>query len=195
MPDGPPPEPEPPEPIERALAARAARGDARAFRMIYDRHAKAVFRFLRDQFGNETAADEGTQETFVRAHAKLGTIRDQDKLAPWLFGIARNVFLEQLRSRRVSLVDSDDVLERTETPAPSPEALLLGREADEIFAAALSRLPEERRAALLLLMDHGLSYDEIADVMGWSLSKVKVEIHRARLKLRAELTKYLGGKS
>jgi RNA polymerase sigma-70 factor (ECF subfamily) len=44
-------------------------------------------------------------------------------------------------------------------------------------------------------MDHGLAYDDIADVMGWSLPKVKVEIHRARLKLRAELTKYLGGKS
>jgi RNA polymerase sigma-70 factor (ECF subfamily) len=187
---------EPPVSMERALVSRALKGDDRAFRMIYERHAPAVFRFLRDQLGNESSADEATQETFVRAHRKLATIREQDKLAPWLFGIARNVFLEQLRARRGAPVpETDEILERAEAPAPSPEALLLGREADEVFAAALTRLPEERKAALLLLMDHGLSYDEIADVMGWSLPKVKVEIHRARLKLRAELTKYLGGKS
>jgi RNA polymerase sigma-70 factor (ECF subfamily) len=180
--------------IERGLVLRAQKGDERAFRSIYDRHAPAVHRFLRDQLGNDAGADEATQETFVRAHTRLGTIREQDKLAPWLFGIARNVFLEQIRTRR-AVPGSDEILESTEAPAPSPEALLLGREADEIFAASLARLPEERRSALVLVMEHGLSYDEIADVMGWSLAKVKVEIHRARLKLRADLTKYLGGKS
>ena len=53
--------------IEQGLASRALAGDQRAFRLIYERHAPAVFRFLRDQLGNESAADEATQETFVRA--------------------------------------------------------------------------------------------------------------------------------
>jgi RNA polymerase sigma-70 factor (ECF subfamily) len=91
--------------------------------------------------------------------------------------------------------DAEEILEAQVATAPNPEALLLGREADEVFEAALGLLSDERRAALALLMDHGLSYDEIADVMQWSLAKVKVEIHRARQKLRAELSKYLGGRS
>jgi RNA polymerase sigma-70 factor (ECF subfamily) len=76
--------------------------------------------------------------------------------------------------------------------APNPEALLLRREADELLSRALQRIPEERRAALLLQMDHGLPYAEIATILEWSVAKVKIEIHRARLKLRAELSKYLG---
>ncbi len=186
--------PTPDEPvasIEQGLAARALAGDERAFRLIYERHAPAVFRFLRDQLGNEAAADEATQETFVRAHTRLAAIRERDKLAPWLFGIARNVFLEQIRTRR-PIAESDEAIEAEAAPMPSPEALLLGIEADAKFAEAMARLPDARRAALVLQMDHDLSYDEIAQVMDWSLAKVKVEIHRARLQLRAELAKYLG---
>ena len=64
--------------------------------------------------------------------------------------------------------------------APSPEGVLLGAEADAKLTAALAELGDERRAALLLRIDHGLDYDQIAEVMGWPLSKVKNEIHRAR---------------
>jgi RNA polymerase sigma-70 factor (ECF subfamily) len=71
--------------------------------------------------------------------------------------------------------------------------MLLGAEADEQLAVALSELGEERRQALVMRIDHGLDYDEIADVMGWPLSKVKNEIHRARLVLRTRLSKYVGG--
>ena len=77
----------------------------------------------------------------------------------------------------------------------SPEATLLEREALAVVAQALSRLPEERKAALLLRLDHGLGYDEIAGAMGWSLAKVKVEIFRAREVLRATLKEYQGGES
>jgi RNA polymerase sigma-70 factor (ECF subfamily) len=181
--------------LEQALTTRAQAGDERAFRRIYDRHAPGVYRFLRDQLGSDAAADEATQETFVRAHARLHAIRERDKLAPFLFGIARNVVLEQLRAKRRVADDADQALDAALDEAPSPEALLLGREADELFAEALARLSDERRGALLLLLDHGLTYDEIATVMDWSLAKTKVEIHRARQKLRAELSKYFGGES
>jgi RNA polymerase sigma-70 factor (ECF subfamily) len=64
-----------------------------------------------------------------------------------------------------------------------------------MLAAALGELGEERRAALLLRIDHGLGYDEIAAQLGWPPAKVKNEIHRARLELRAVLGKYIGGKA
>jgi RNA polymerase sigma-70 factor (ECF subfamily) len=164
------------------------------FRAVYEAHARSVRRFLGDLLRDDAAADEATQETFVRAHARLGTLASGDKLLPWLFGIARNVFYEELRARRRHLRAIEDD-ERAEEPdaSPSPEGMLLGVEADTQLAAALGELGDERRTALVLRIDHGLDYDEIANVMGWPLSKVKNEIHRARLVLRARLAQYVGG--
>jgi RNA polymerase sigma factor (sigma-70 family) len=178
--------------LDLALTVRASSGDATAFRLIYDRHAPAVFRFLVNLLGDRAGADEATQETFVRAHARLHLVREGDKLLPWLLGIARNVCFETRRKGRRTEPVEDDQLDGYAGDSANPEALLLRREADEVLARALQRVPEERRAALLLLMDHGLAYAEIAEILDWSLAKVKVEIHRARLRLRAELAKYIG---
>ena len=123
---------------------------------------------------------------------RLHSLRDDDKLGPWLFGIARHVFHETLRARRVKLVAAPP--ENEIDQRPTPEGALMGREADEKLAEALAHLSEERRAALLLRIDHGLDYDEIRNVMGWTLAKVKNEIHRARLELRSRLQQYVGGR-
>jgi RNA polymerase sigma-70 factor (ECF subfamily) len=181
--------------LDVSLTARASSGDAAAFRQIYERHSPSVFRFLLHLLGDRTAADEATQETFVRAHGRLGTMREGDKLLAFLFGIARNVCFETRRKLKRDVAGGDEELEDRPAAAPNPEALLLSREADELLARALARVPEERRAALLLQMDHGLPYAEIAEILGWSVPKVKIEIHRARLKLRAELSTYLGEES
>jgi len=183
--------------MDAALAARAGAGDAKAFRQIYERHAPSVYRFLADLLHSGSAADEATQETFVRAHARLGAIRDGDKLVAWLLGIARNVAMETLRrgKRDVAADDIDIENHAGAAPEPGPELQLLGREADEVLAMALSRVSDDRRAALLMYMDHGLSYAEIGETLGWSLAKVKIEIHRARLTLRTEIQRYLGDKS
>src|SRR5262245_28171569 len=169
--------------LDVALTARASTGDAGAFRQIYERHAPAVHRFLLHLLGDAAAADEATQETFVRAHTRLKAMRDGDKLLPWLFGIARNVCFEARRKFRRDMGGGDELDEQVSDVA-SPESLLLKREADELLARALQRIPEERRAALLLQMDHGLPYAEIATILDWSIAKVKIEIHRARLRLR-----------
>jgi hypothetical protein len=76
-------------PLESTLVARAAAGDVRAFRSIYDRHAPVIYRFLCDMLRDRSAADEALQETFVRAHGRLSTLREAEKLRSWLFGIAR----------------------------------------------------------------------------------------------------------
>lgn len=179
--------------LESVLVARARGGDPQAFRALFDRHAPSIRRFLRDLLGDAEAADEAAQETFVRAFSHLATAQNTDRLAPWLFGIARHVFHEQLRARRSRALSAGGDLPEPVDDAPSPEALLMHREADELLSRALADLPEERRAALLLRIDHGLEYEEIRLVTGWSLAKVKNEIHRARLELRARLAKYVGG--
>ena len=200
----------PPEVVERAR-----RGDAEAFRVIFDSTAAPVRRFCRGLLRDQSAADEAAQETFVRAHARLPTLGDGDRLLPWLLGIARLVSLEQLRRNRregplpalpgegdgASGAPGDGWSGSAQAGAglrdggPSPEAALLGAEADRQLADALGRLSEERRAALLLRIDHGLGYPEIASALGWTLAKVKNEIHRSRLLLRERLGAYLEGEA
>jgi RNA polymerase sigma-70 factor, ECF subfamily len=177
--------------LDRALVARARAGDPHAFRRLFERYAPEVRRFLRGLLGEAAAADEATQECFVRAHRRLDRLHEDAGLRAWLFGIARKVALEERRKRR-RLWPSTSLPERTD-PAPSPEQQLLGNEGDRVLSTALAELDEERRAALLLRLDHGLGYEDIAAALGWSLAKVKNEIHRGRLELREKLGGYLGG--
>ncbi len=176
------------------LLSRARAGDAEAFRVIFDRESPGVRRFLGDLLRDDAAADEATQETFVRAHHRLGTVEQPGRVQGWLFGIARMVFLEHLRrKRRDGLPPPDPEVELAQVDhAPTPEAVLLSSEADRVLDGALADLSDERRAALLMRLDHGLGYGEIAAAMNWPLQKVKNEIHRARLQLRARLAGYLG---
>jgi RNA polymerase sigma-70 factor (ECF subfamily) len=181
-------------PSDEDLLSRARAGDPEAFRVIFDREAPGVRRFLGDLLRDDAAADEGTQETFVRAHQRLGTLEQAGKLQGWLFGIARMVFHEHLRRKRrdAPVANPEDRPEPIDRAA-SPEALLLTAESNRALDGALLELSEDRRAALLMRVDRGLGYGEIADAMGWPLQKVKNEIHRARLQLRESLATYLEG--
>lgn len=178
--------------------AEGAPCDRAALAALYAELAPAVHRFLRDLLRDDALAADALQEAFVRAFRKVDTVPRGTRLAAWVFGIARNVSLElrkaRGRARRVLVQEDARVACRVaDLRARSPEAQLLDREAVVVVARALAALPEDRRAALLLRLDHGLSYDEIARVMGWSLSKAKVEVFRAREVLRATLDAYRGG--
>lgn len=175
------------EPDDHAWIARALAGDASAFRALFERHAGAVRRFLGDLARDPALADEVTQETFVRAHARLASVQGS-RLLPWLLGVARRVLLEELRRRRPRA--AADLLDALAATAPSPEADLLVAEEVRVFRAALARLATDRRAVLLLRLDHELSYDEIAAAMGLSLAQVRNELHRGRQELRAYLAPY-----
>ncbi len=186
-----------PEPVE---AAAAQVSQTETLLREYAELAPRVQRFLRDLLGCPVTAADATQETFVRAFRKVDGLPQGTRLAPWVFGIARNVSLEMRKARgragRVLTPETAEHAERIADPAArSPETQLLDRESLEVIDRALDRLPEERRAALLLRLDHGLAYDEIAQTMGWTLAKAKVEIFRAREVLRATLAEYRGGAS
>ena len=176
---------------EAALVARARSGDALAFRSLYERFAPPIHRLMRGVLRDDALAADATQETFARAFSRLHTLTHTDRVGPWLFGIARWVAQEQRRATRRSPVAADDEAgNELEEPRPSPERLLLGQEAAALVERALAELTEDRRTVLLLRLDHDLPYQEIAGLMGWSLAKVKVEIHRARQVLRKHLTAY-----
>ena len=162
-------------------------------RAIYDAHARGIYRFLRDMLGSDADAADAAQETFMRAFRQLSELRDESRLKAWLFGIARNVCLEQLRSLKRHRVVSATPRARVDLEQLTPEAMLLGREAASVIRQALEGMSTNRRTAFLLRVDHGLGYPDIAEALGWSLSKAKVEVHRARLRLRALLVEHAGG--
>ena len=188
------PQPITPETPDEALVRRAQANESAAFKALFERHVVSVRRFLRDLLRQGDQADDATQETFARAHAQLQKLGDHDRFKPWILGIARNVAFEARRVRQYEpMGDDDDGIPAAVIPSPDPESVLLDAELEKHFTEALTHLSEHRRAALLMRLDHGLSYDDIAAAFGWSIPTVKNEIHRARLKLRAHLLPHLTG--
>jgi RNA polymerase sigma-70 factor, ECF subfamily len=180
---------------DEALVERAQAGESAAFQALFERHVVAVRRFVRDLVREPHAADDATQEAFARAHAQLDKLADHDRFKPWMLGIARNVAFEVRRVRvHEPLEDDDEGVPDAVIPSPNPEAALLDQELEKHFIEALGLLSPRRRAALLMRVDHGLSYEEIGAEFGWSIPTVKNEIHRARLKVRAALVPHLGAR-
>jgi RNA polymerase sigma-70 factor (ECF subfamily) len=177
------------------IIARARRGDEDAFRQIFDRYARPIISFIYDMVGHRDLAEELTQETFVRAYKAMKALRDETKLSTWLFGIAKNVARESLRSRlrddnRVEIGD-DRVIEIRDEKLP-PDRELLERELNGVIRGALAALDEDKRMVFTLKILHQRSYEEIAEITGFSIPKLKTDLHRARAEMRRRIRPYLG---
>ncbi|MGH9938314.1 MAG: RNA polymerase sigma factor, partial [Blastocatellia bacterium] len=175
------------------LIARARRGDEEAFRLIFERYTRPVMRFIFCMVSDRSLAEELAQETFVRAYKNLGALRDETKLSTWLFGIARNVAREALRSNRQESrrVEFDQLLAVCDEQ-PSPAGELLDKELKGVVRHALGRLDEDKRLVFTLKVYQQRSYDEIAQITGFSIPKIRNILYRARAEMRRRLSSYLG---
>jgi RNA polymerase sigma-70 factor, ECF subfamily len=179
---------------DEALVARCRQDDEEAFRMIFERYANSINGFIYSMHGERDVAEDLTQETFVRAYQKIGTIRDASKLSTWLFGIAKNVAREAL-SVRISKarthidIDASAAVEISDSN-PSPSEGLLNKELHQVMLEALNKLDEDKRQVFTLKVFQHLRYDEIAQVTGFSLSKVKSDLHRARGEMQRFISAY-----
>lgn len=177
------------------LIARARRGDEEAFRLIFERYTRPVISFIFYMVNQQELAEELAQETFVRAYKSLHALRDEAKLSTWLFGIAKNIAREAIRERRreQGQIELDDraVLEIRE-PRPSPAGELLDKELSGVVRHALLKLNEDKRLVFTLKVYQQRSYDEIAEITGFSIPKIRNDLHRARSEMRRRLSLYLG---
>ena len=174
------------------LVTRARAGEQEAFRLIFERYARPVLSFVFDLVGERDLAEELTQETFVRAYNSLSSIRDETKLATWLFGIGKNVAREALRSRTKESHNYSDADAATlPDNASSPSEELLGKELNYALRAALNSLDDDRRTVFILKVFQHCRYEEIAEITGFSIAKVKTDLHRARLELRKRIRPFL----
>ncbi len=177
------------------LIARVRSGDDEAFRLIFDRYIRPVISFIYDMIGQRDLAEELAQETFVRAYKGIQSLKDETKLSTWLFGIAKNVARESLRSRirenhKVE-IENDSVMELSDKEL-LPDGRLLGKELNRVIHDALSTLDEDRREVFTLKVFQQRSYEEIAEITGFSIPKLKTDLHRARAEMRRQIQPYLG---
>ena len=177
------------------LISRARSGDDEAFRLIFGRYGRPIISFIYDMVGRRDLAEELTQETFVRAYKNLKAQRDDTKLSTWLFGIAKNVARESLRYKhretdRIGF-DDDRVLELSDGKLP-PDRELLDKELNGVIQDALGALDEDKRLVFTLKIFQQRSYEEIAEITGFSIPKLKTDLHRARTEMRRRIRPYLG---
>jgi RNA polymerase sigma-70 factor (ECF subfamily) len=177
------------------LVARVCQGDSDAFRLIFERYSRPVISFIYDMVNDRALAEELTQETFVRAFRAIHTMRAETKLSTWLFGIARNVARESLRARarannHIDLADKS-VMDLSDNK-PEPVAGLLSKELNDLIRRSLAALDEDKRLVFTLKVLHQCSYEEIAMITGFSLAKLKTDLHRARVEMRKRISPYAG---
>ena len=177
------------------LIIRARRGDDEAFRLIFERYARPIISFIYDIVNQRELAEELTQETFVRAYKSLNSLRDETKLSTWLFGIAKNVARESIRKRyrdQTKVEMDDDRVAALKTDDPGPDHQLLNQELNGVIREALGLLDEDKRLVFTLKVFQQRSYEEIAEITGFSIPKLKTDLHRARSEMRRRIQPYLG---
>ncbi|WNQ11292.1 RNA polymerase sigma factor [Paenibacillus aurantius] len=149
-------------------------------------YGKDIWNYAYFLTGDRHAADDLSQEVFLRAYRSIGNFRGEATVKTWLLRITRNLALNHRRSafiRRVTLLDR---IQRQGSVRSAEEAFLDAEVADGIWRAVL-RLPVPFREVLLLDMQHGMSMEEIAGMLHVSVGTVKSRLHRARAKVTKAL--------
>jgi RNA polymerase sigma factor (sigma-70 family) len=168
------------------------------WRAAWEAERGALLGFLRRQVRDRETAEDLLQETFVRA-IRSGRIEERTSLRSYLFTIAQNLLADHWRKRfrlvaqpgagaRAGETAEEDALERLpDLRSESPEARTARRGLEQRVRAALALLPDSYRAAFRMAALEQCSYREVGEAMGWSLGQVRINVHRARKRLIAEL--------
>lgn len=179
---------------DEALLARVAQGDSRALELLYDRYARVVYSAALRILGAAELAEDIVQETFWRVWRRGGTFQPgRGPAAAWIFGIAHNLSIDELRRQRARprpVYDTDDrpVLRDREDEAGDVVASALERERRRLIGAALAQIPGDQREAIELAYFGGMSQTEIAERLGSPLGTIKTRIRLGLRKLRDLLT-------
>jgi RNA polymerase sigma-70 factor, ECF subfamily len=184
------------------VVLRAQKGSFEDFQKLYDLYARAIYNFIWKLVGSAEDAEDLTQETFLKVHSELRTLRDPSQFRFWLYRIARNEVYQKLRRKQRSSevsIDDEEVSYYSFLPDKSPdldpERQALSRELQEVIARALRNLPIKYRDVFVLAVFQNMSYEDITKVVGRSLLSVKTDIYRARLAIKEAVNKYLRKRS
>ena len=166
--------------VEDSILVRAAQnGDVDAFEELVRRYQTSIYRVALRMLGSRADAQDAVQETFVRAWRALPRFRHDSAISTWLYRIVTRRALDKIASRR-----STGTLDEVEVEAgPDPAQAAEDQERLRAVRLAITKLPPDQRAALVLREFEGLSYQEVAQVVGASVPAMKTRIHHARLSI------------
>lgn len=167
-----------------ATIERARSGDDGAFSRLVEVYHRPIYNLCCRLLGNVHDAEEAVQETFLRAYTRLDSYDSARSFKTWLFSIAHHYCIDRLRRRRLIWLSLDDepALDTAvwRSSAPLPEEVAMRREREGNLQALLNALPAQDRSMLILRYWYDLSYEEIAQTTGATISAVKSRLHRAR---------------
>ena len=182
------------EPTDRAFVASARTGDAEAFRVLVERHSRALFGLAYRMTGNESDAEDVVQESFLRAYRQLGKFDERSSFGSWVYRIAVNCSLDLVRSRqrrseapRPAGPDMEDPIDALPATGPAPDRIALGGELRSLVAAAMARLSDAERSAFVLRHFEGMRIEEVGRALGCQPGAAKHSVFRAVQKLRRAL--------
>jgi len=180
---------------DEELVARSIRGDPESFNELILRWERPIYALAYRTIGREEDARDVCQETFLRAFRALPAFRGQAKFSSWLYRIALNLCRDWIRrERRTPIVEAPadvDLIELAEAAEPSEsiEDVIARKDLVHAVERVMARLPEEQRTAIVLKEYHGLTFQEIADLVGCPLSTVKTRLYQGLTVVRRELAK------
>jgi RNA polymerase sigma-70 factor (ECF subfamily) len=180
-------------PTDDALMQRVREGDDDAFGEIVDRYKNSLVNYLTHLVRSRDRAEEIAQDAFVRLYRNAHKYRHEERLGPYLFRIATNLVVSEIRRERRWALLLPRLHASTSTSTPSPDTNLFTSEIQRHVAAAIDRLPIHFRAPLVLFEIEEWSYDEIAKALDLRTGTVKSRISRARTLLRRSLAPWWTG--
>lgn len=177
------------------LIAAVKDGKLAAFTQLVDRHQRSLINFFYHLSWDRSASEDCAQEVFLRLYSHLGTYEPQAKFTTFLYRVARNLWIDRVRSaashgKAVSLEspvgfgEERTLRDRVSAGAPTPVDILTRQETQDSLKRAIEQLPEEQKAVLILSEIQGLKYQEIGAILDIPVGTVKSRMHTAMEKLK-----------
>jgi RNA polymerase sigma-70 factor (ECF subfamily) len=178
---------------DEELVARSMGGDLDSFNQLVLRWERPIYALAYRVIGREEDARDVAQETFLRAFRALGGFKGQAKFSSWLYRITLNLCRDWIRKQRRTPVaqapEGVDIIELAgeATPGETIEQLVGRKQLGRAVSKAMAMLPEEQRTAIILKEYHGLTFQEIADMLDCPLSTVKTRLYQGLSVVRKQL--------
>ena len=179
-------------PDDEQLMLQVQDGQVEMLAILFERHHVRLFNFFLRLTANRPLSEDLTQELFLRILKYRHTYRGESQFSTWMYQIARNLHIDQLRSRRPE-ISIDDLYEEKPCPQPCPAQTAEAQQEADLLARAMERLPLRKREVLLLSRFQNLKYQEIASLLECSVENVKVQVHRSLKELRRHYLDLQGG--
>ncbi len=167
--------------IETEIVARVLKGDSQSYALLVEEYKSPIYNLAFRMTGNSEDADDLTQETFIRAYQYLWRYDPSKKFFTWLYTLALNLIRNHFKKNKKEKLSEEESALSLADKNPSAEEKLIG---DQEISLYLLRLEDELRALLIMKYQQELSFEEIAQITGKSLSAIKMRIYRGLEKLK-----------